>query len=203
MNIFLPSKLPIVILSSPRTGSTLLMNLFNQNFINHNLNVQVFNEPDYSREQKMNKEKMKVFDYHSSVSNNYLLKCHYYRLKLYDQDMITRLLDSGYKIRIRRRNIVNQIASLYVAVKRNKKFHYFDKTYNDISPVEIVESEIDRQINFILEVNMELDNAPVDFDLDLWYEDLEIPHNFTTQIVTPKPCNYEEICNIIQKRLSR
>lgn len=202
MNLPLPSSLPAVILSSPRTGSKLVMNAFHEILLEHNINIQMFDEPDYSKYRNVNNERMSLFTEYAMTSNDYLLKCHYFRLELYDKNVVNNFLTYGYKIRIRRRNVVKQIASQYIAVKRNKTYHYFDKDDCNTGPIEIVESEIDSRSEVILDANSVLDNAPIDFDLDLWYEDLEIPENFSSQIVTPKPSNYLELCDIIQKRLS-
>ena len=172
------NSLPIIILSSPRTGSTML-----GMYIQKKLNLHFFNEPGNAGEQALHK-----FLTFEQVNKKYVLKEHTLRYIQYYPN--TFKIKPAYKIRLRRKNVFEQILSKFVAVSRNKHFYANQETYVP----DIINLDKDRLIdcfNYISKFNIQTNSLSSDFDLDLFYEDLNI--DTQESIPTPKPANAEEV----------
>jgi len=184
------SRLPVVILSSKRTGSTFLT-YYIFNLLKNNYNkLHEFIEPAESNQiQKL----LEVINEHE----NYVLKVHAYDLVTVYPLNIKNIIDTHncFLIRIRRKNIIDQIASHYIASERNI-WGYNKDTQYDTAVKKININRIKRSIGFISIYNQTLDNFPATFDLDIYYEDLPIIDG--NSIKTPKPENYDEICKMIK-----
>ena len=182
------SRLPVIILSSKRTGSTFLTYLVCESLKNDYNNLHEFIEPGISQIEKL----LEVID----NQENYVLKVHAYDLITVYPPKIKNIIDTHncFLIRIRRRNTIDQIASHYIASERNIWGYNNDTLYdNTVKKIDI--NRIKRSIKFISTYNQIIDNFPVTFDLDLYYEDLPIIDG--KSIKTPNPENYDEIWKII------
>ena len=182
------SRLPVVILSSKRTGSTFLTYQVCESLKNDYNNLHEFIEPGISQIEKL----LEVID----NQENYVLKVHAYDLITVYPPKIKNIIDTHncFLIRIRRRNTIDQIASHYIASERNIWGYNNDTLYdNTVKKIDI--NRIKRSIRFISTYNQIIDNFPVPFDLDLYYEDLPIIDG--KSIKTPNPENYDEIWKII------
>lgn len=167
---------PVLILSSPRTGSTVLAN-----FISDNTHRRFFNEPAQSTKS------LHMFLLHDENHKDYVLKEHTLLfLKRYPEKFINQSL---YKIRIRRKNIFEQVLSNYIAV--NRKQFIFHKGTELTDVIKLDENYLCESLEFIKNYNRETDLFRYDIDLDLYYEDLNITESET--IPTPRPLNYEEL----------
>ena len=183
------SRLPVVILSSKRTGSTFLTYHICELLKTDCNNLHEFIEPAESNQME---KLLEVIDYHE----NYVLKVHAYDLITVYPPKIKNIIDTHncFLIRIRRRNTIDQIASHYIASERNIWGYNNDTLYdNTVKKIDI--NRIKRSIKFISTYNQIIDNFPVTFDLDLYYEDLPIIDG--KSIKTPNPENYDEIWKII------
>lgn len=186
-------NIPVMIVSSPRTGSTELANQIHNKF----KDARVFIEPDYDGEKKI-----KEFEEYSRDSNNFIIKIHASNFNRYDQSLLQRFITSPdvYRIRIKRRNIAKQIASYYIAnYGRSMTWHYFNHSTKP-EYIEIDPSEMDNTIKTIKYCNKKLDSTQIDYHLDLVYEDI-LPFTDNKYIITPSPLNYDEILNYIQQRI--
>jgi len=182
--IKLPNNKSILILSSPRTGSTLL-----GQFLSNQLGYKFFNEPS------LNQKNLNDFFIYKDLNNFFVLKEHYRSfVRHYNKNFIN---DNIFVIRIRRKNIVEQVISNYIAVSR-KKFVYL----NDIEPdvISLNDNYLLENFNYIGKQNKDLDNIPFVINCDIFYEDLNIDEGFDT-IPTPKPKNYDELKNWAHKLL--
>ncbi len=183
------SRLPVVILSSKRTGSTFLTYYICESLKNNCDNLHEFIEPAHSNQiQKL----LEVID----NQENYVLKVHAYDLITVYPPKIKNIIDTHncFLIRIRRRNIIDQIASHYIASERNIWGYNKDTLYdNTVKKIDI--NRIKRSIRFISTYNQIINKFPGSFDLDLYYEDLPIIDG--KSIKTPNPENYDEIWKII------
>lgn len=192
-------KLPVLILSTPRSGSTALSSVIWKQENDKHPGCHYFSEPDWLNLDKrsFNIERLNNFYKVCQTTDNFVVKCHYYRfIEFYRQDIRELLLSKAFKIRIRRKNIISQIASMYIAVNRNNKYHY---TIDDsIEPynVPIDENLIKNRIEYSRFSNSLIDNAAIDFDLNLYYEDLE-NLNQSGHIESIKPQNYRQLCDYI------
>ena len=182
------SRLPVIILSSKRTGSTFLTYQVCESLKNDYNNLHEFIEPGISQIEKL----LEVID----NKENFVLKVHAYDLITVYPPKIKNIIDTHncFLIRIRRRNTIDQIASHYIASERNIWGYNNDTLYdNTVKKIDI--NRIKRSIKFISTYNQIIDNFPVTFDLDLYYEDLPIIDG--KSIKTPNPENYDEIWKII------
>lgn len=192
-------KFPTLIISSPRTGSTILGDYISQ----LNDHVKFFSEPHLDRDH------YSEFLEYSKNSNNYILKFHARDLHHYDVN-----LTDFYLIRLRRHDIVNQIASYYLADIRNKFGGYnpdHDEYKNYMnSMVDYDFKLLNIVINSTIKFNRCLDNFDRDFsvtfDQDLWYEDLNFDldksiHDNYRVFKTAYPKNYHLLKIMISKKL--
>jgi hypothetical protein len=143
---------------------------------------------------------MEEFENCVKSNTNYAIKVHArHLLQVYEPQIIDLLLNStnAYRVKIRRKNIIEQIASFYTA-KINNIWMYSD----DNIEVEDILIDIDRikhAIEAINRFNKDLDNIKTTFDLDVFYEDLlPMPNNKHKK--TPKPSNYKTLLDIIENQ---
>ena len=189
--MFTITKTPILILSSPRTGSTVLTAYIKSMC---EKDIGYFQEPDYYGQLEIDK-----FKEYFNHSKNFILKCHFMYLHRYGTTVSEYLLDNAYKIRIRRKDFVKQVASLYIARTRNNQFHYQNKEeLNFVDTISINTRHINQYIMYLKTTNYKLDHASVNFDLDLYYEDLPAI-NDAGFYIAPKPANYDELLDTITK----
>jgi hypothetical protein len=190
-------KFPIIIISSPRTGSTPLAYELKNRY-----NITLFNEP-FNRTAKNVNQNTLLDDQHKLVSfiknndNNFILKLHIHDLHRYPNDILKIINDHQCTlIRIRRRDIVSQVVSLYIETERDIWGYYKDYV-NTETMDEFTNSEIPIKIDLIMcikkviDINNELNKLTYIFDHDVWYEDLIFKDQ--TFITTPKPNNYNLI----------
>lgn len=182
------NKLPLVILSSPRTGSSMILNYLGNL---HNI-PQHFNEPDGNNQ-------MQEFENYAQINNNYAVKIHARHLfKFYQPWVIDQLLNSpdAYRVRIRRKNIIDQIASFYVAKLTNTWSYAVDKTNSSDVPIDII--RIKNAVDIIARFNEDLNTINTTFDLDIFYEDLPpMVDNYYKK--TPRPTNYELVISTVKE----
>lgn len=177
MKYNIPYNKSIVILSSPRTGSTALSLVLEKEF-----KYKFFNEPSFD------KKVLNDFLRYSELGNKFILKEHAFKfIKNYSSDFTT----DNFVIRIGRKNVFEQILSNYIALIR-KKFIYERQVNPDIIPLN--KEHLLRNVEYIEKYNRELENFKGKVDLDLIYEDfIRSPLDIET-IPTPKPNNNEELC---------
>ena len=187
------NKTPIVIISSPRTGSTALGSYLSKVFPN----IKYFPEPDFT-----DKLDLIEFEKHFLLGNDFILKAHAFNFPNYNPEIVKLVCytDLTYKIRIRRKDIAKQIASLYIAQERGEKYHFkYPSDLNDTISIDKI--KILKCIDYIVNKNKILENSDIQFDLDLFYEDIDIPDN--NYYIVPKPTNYNNLYEIVKLLLSR
>lgn len=190
-------KFPIVLISSPRSGSTPLayhlknkykIELFNETFSLHSIN---------SNTESINEERIRLLALLKNNESKFILKIHLDDLKKYPDEII-KLIETHncYLIRVRRKDLLKQCVSLYIESYRNiwgyyKNFIDKDKIDNLISTdIPLRYYKIKQCANRIVKINDELNSLPYVIDQDVWYEDLKFDDTF---IITPKPKNYNDI----------
>jgi len=174
-------KFPIIIIGSPRTGSTVLARYLNSKYPN----LTLFDEPHQEYKTK--------FLNFSKTRSDYILKFHP-GLDEYPEELFI----NATLIRIRRKNLIEQISSWYVAQMRG--FYSYDNLDN-LKLEEFANAPVMIDINILKKAvwsqqqyNNALDNLNLKYDYDLYYEDLP---NLTESIITPKPPNYESIQKLV------
>ena len=185
-------KFPIIILSSPRTFSTPIFDHINRKYEY----VPGFSEPDN------NPQELERFIDHASQSKNFILKIHAVKLSVFSKDFLanTILNPDNFFIRIRRRNLVDQVCSAYIAEMRRVWVYHPGNTEVTESfknqPV-VIDSNLVRSVyRKILKTNQGIDNVDVKFDLDLYHEDMLGLE--TIVVPTPLPTNYSLLQEFIK-----
>jgi hypothetical protein len=212
------TKFPIVILSAPRTGSTALAHEISEQLGD----ILFINEP-FNPHSNKKKELIEI----SSTNQPYVLKTHideflypefFKEVTLEPSMNHQRLLlierikkNECYVVRVRRRNIVDQIASFYIEMTRSSNnvnwkngywfYHKNSKLPDNIyDPLPLNGKHFEYSIYRSLFCNDLLNEFADTIDLDIWLEDVEI--NPRELVRTPKPENYLEIKEAIEKKLN-
>lgn len=186
-----PTKFPIFILSSARVGSNILGSYYKKT---HGL--AAFLDPDSTEDGIQ-----RVIDYRKT-SNRYVVKIHALHARDYPDELMRSLIEEdNFKIRIRRRDRAAQIASCYIANLR-KRWYYTERMKSDqlLKSIPIDYGKIESEIRLIDDYYRAYDDYQLNFDADLWYEDLGIIQE-TELIQTILPSNYEELLLAIRKRI--
>jgi hypothetical protein len=187
--MFSNQRFPALIVSTPRSGSTALALAY----YNNTPAVKLFNElssPEESTE----------FEKYSKKNQQYVLKIHLHDL-LISSEYIQQLAHTPniFKIRIRRRDIIKQIASIYTASERRRFLYPTHRPDNYSVDIEVETVRISYMVQFVKEINYAMENTDIMFDLDVWYEDLLVAE--TVYKRTPRPPQYQELLEEIKRIL--
>lgn len=186
-------KFPIIILSSPRTGSNLLANVLSNNYPD----LKLFLEPDETKN-------MQSFIDYATSNNQYILKLHLKQLYKFPKFINNTIFsNNAFLIRVRRRSIIDQIVSTYIELSRGVWYYNLDtlEKYKD-EKILINTTTINIDIQSTKNYNNVIDTLKINYDLDLYYEDLvEEFGSASTTFITPKPINIDEIYWAIQNQL--
>lgn len=181
-------RLPIVIFSTARSGSSALANHIHRKVDN----VLLFEEPEHDKESISNFLKT------VNETNRYIVKIHSDGFEKYPSDLVEYFIHSPdpYKVCIRRRNQLEQCISLYISLGRQQWSYKKDSEFTE-DTITINEQRIRGAIFWIKRQYLALDRINANFDLTVWYEDFEF--DVTDTIKTPRPNNYDELCASIAK----
>jgi hypothetical protein len=169
----IPDGKSILILSSPRTGSTWLLNNLHKKY-----NYKVFNEPS------LDKYRLNEFFCWYELGQKFLLKEH---TKIFLSQYPKSILENTFTIRISRSNIVGQVLSNYIALA-NKSFSNTNAIQQDII---MDRQKLKENYNYIQHHNFLTKNLDFHVDMDLLYEELEFENDGSKPSVKPK--NYDEL----------
>jgi LPS sulfotransferase NodH len=174
-------RYPVVILASPRSGSTALANHIHGKLED----VLLFQEPDSILPWFSNFLKT------AKTTNQYVVKIQTNRLNLYPKEMLDYLIHSSepYRVCIRRRNKIEQSLSRYIATTRNKWVYQTTGIIEDI--ILINSARIKKHIRLLETEIAILDSIGAAYDATIWYEDFDFSE--LDGVKTPKPKNYEEL----------
>ena len=104
-------------------------------------------------------------------------------------------------VRLRRKNVTEQITSMYISIVRDKWSYINENSYSYNSEVLPFDDEIlETQIRYTLAQNDlcdQLENT-CEIDYDLYYENI-IDSFETVLSPTPKPANYEDLYNWVDR----
>lgn len=192
------TQLPILIVSTPRSGSTAL--LFHIKEMNPGLHI--FNEPSQDQE---------IQELQSWVAS----RNHDYILKLHVNDLITvgitaNNLHQYYSIRLLRQDTISQITSLYISTQRKKYYYtqyetqaqYWHDYKND--PVTLDADNMLACCKTIIHATNSL-NQMTGTNLDIVYEDVQdmlYSSGAIAPVVAPKPANYQQIKQLARRMLA-
>jgi hypothetical protein len=180
-------KWPVVIFASPRTGSTAL----GYHIVNNYPQIKYYNEPN------LRPDELEEFAEFFKLNNNYILKLMGSSIPMFPksvQDII--FSDKVFKIKMNRRNIVNQIASFYIARNRDAwSYIQIDEKYNNLMDTNIIIDlgKVRDNIEIIIKERNIIDK--IETDIELFYEDFINFQSLT--IKTPLPANYSLLIDTI------
>lgn len=191
--MFYTNKRPILILSTPRTGSTVLSEYVKK--CCNDPSIRIFDEPENPTPSPRLDNFLKFYP----TSENFILKTHLLNIHNYPSDISTFLTtsDSVFKIRIQRKDVIKQIASFYIATMRGRWHFRSENASTIINTVPIDIQLLSGHVQYITKANKVIQESTIRFDLDLIYEDLPKMDNLT-YYVNPKPTNYQEILDAIK-----
>lgn len=189
MNLIEPNRKPILIISTPRTGSTALLHTMVEKYGYKNW----FSEPDYTPNLH------NIDDFHNFFDNSkdFIVKIHALNLKKYRPDVQDYLKSSPdpYRIKIQRRDIIAQIVSLYILRITNKlhtrpweKQKEFYVTIDDKKIIDTIQT-ITEHLNYY-QTNFN------SVDQILYYEDLLLTDSMV--IKNLQPTNYDVLYKTVQ-----
>ena len=182
------SKLPVIVIAPPRSGSSVICAQ-----IGLELNLPHYNDITYADNYS---EIENCFSYIKN-NNNYVMKFHAFDMHKYPKWLLNKIKSGEtYNIKVERKDFFSHVASTYIAEVRNL-YHYDHvnvKSYNDI--IELCLPKMWHCILRILKAKKELDKLDVTFDQVVAYEDHQ--YNDDVCIKTPLPTNYEEIIEFIK-----
>jgi len=186
------TKFPIIIIATPRTGST----AFTDHLAAKYPKLKVWKEPDNIPEE------LSDFLNYAKNNNDFILKVLINSLVRYPIWFKIKIYTNAYHlIKLKRKSLVEQVASHYVATNRNIWCYHkenFDKWQSKIQgPINIDESAIKKTIksvkSYINYIN------PLVCDNTFFYEDMTDLNS--QEIKTPKPANYIDLINKIEDML--
>lgn len=192
------TKFPAVVFSSPRSGCTALAN-----YLSFKNDLMFFNENVNSK-----------FVEYASTNSNYLLKVmmEYVIDGRFSEKDLPRWLkdyllsDNVFKIRISRNNLIDQVASKYVARERDQYMYHRNsvelyRSYEHF-PVNINMPLLINDLRDMRKCNIGLKYYNTKYDLDLIYENL--PYFEEAECVKSLlPTNYNELKQEIANNLNR
>ena len=196
---------PIFIVSTPRSGSNIFLELVKKEFPG----IKTFSEPDTSAGI------MSGLVNAIEINRQFITKIHILHLARkcsdtmlhYDSHVKEFLLsDKTFKVAIKRKDIISQIVSRYIAVSRDTWF-YSDERARDNANNNIGISTCLMQtcIDVTLENVSLMQNTAV--DMEYYYEDIIAKFNndvpSTYNLRSPKPANYQLIVDLAIDLLAR
>jgi hypothetical protein len=187
-------KFPIVILSAARCGSGALGYFLSK----LHPNIDFWNEPNFDPKE------MALFLENAKHNDSYILKIMSSSVKQFPKDFQEKIFDGTFfTIKLKRQDLIKQIASRYVAINRNK-WHYVPQDqldYDSTADMEIDVPVINDCIKLIKFDNLLLNSFPPG-NLNYSYE--QIKDLITEQSVvvkTPYPTNYDNVIAAVTNRL--
>lgn len=162
------TRWPCVIISNWRVGSTgLLFHIADQ----YSKITQAYSEPLIKVNGNFRNPSLRYFLLKSKNLEQILVKFHGWQLLTDPSAPYVKLLEADtFKIKISRRNIIDQITSYYISLK--SKFTY-DKGLTHSRPeISVNELEIYKCVDRIVRSNIIVDKLKVRYDLELFFEDV-------------------------------
>lgn len=177
---------PIAIVCAQRTGSTALSDCLARQY-----NLTNFEEafhPEYPQS---------AVDL--SMQPRFLFNVKHDQINNSNFHQILNLYNQSFRIRLRRRDVVKQIASYYLLFV-TKIPHYKNQTPPaSLNEIDINMKQLSYCVQSIKKCNHGLDTWSHPVDADLFYEDLNFEN--TVLHVYPKPSNYNVLIELVTKML--
>ncbi len=175
--------LPVVIISSPRTGSTALSLTLHEK-----LGGVLFNEPG------LDSLKLNSFLRHAAMKKDFILKEHVSTLlKNYPNFDTT----GCTVIRIKRKDFISQVVSSYISLRRKTWFYTENSQAYQEEIIAYDENSLKECFSYIKNQNYICDNYKGRVDIELCYEDILTEFSNSQKTLLPK--NYTDIVEWAKK----
>ena len=188
-------RLPIVVIGTgPRCGSTPYVELLSQQ-----LNLPAFYEPWCDR-VCTDLSYLQIYNQYlefKKQSNKYIVK--FWLADLEHRSPYQSYIKNGYKILLMRRDIVSQIASLYIAEYRDK-YHTLKEDQDLSYTVAIEPKDISISIRYLTRSLFLAEHCTI-FDARIYYEDIDFSSLKSPYKKTIQPSNLAELKQEIEKQL--
>lgn len=188
-------RLPIVVIGTgPRCGSTPYVELLSQQ-----LNLPAFYEPWCDR-VCTDLSYLQIYNQYLEFkrqSNKYIIK--FWLADLEHRSPYQSYIKNGYKILLMRRDIVSQIASLYIAEYRDK-YHTLKEDQDLSYTVAIEPKDISISIRYLTRSLFFAEHCNI-FDARIYYEDIDFSSLKSPYKKTIQPSNLAELKQEIEKQL--
>lgn len=207
--MLLIKKFPVIIVATPRTGSTALLKKVAQEYSLRQIAEpympikEILNLPTH-KQKGIASDRQKLLSCLEKNENKFVLKLMVSELS-YITPYPNILQTEAYKIQLMRQNVDQQIASLYIATE-TARYHQTanQQVFDFILPIK--KMQLINCIETIYHSNFICENLPYRFDQKIWYEDLGfMPNAYTADgsymTITCKPTNYNEILQEINNLL--
>jgi LPS sulfotransferase NodH len=175
INFNIPKDKHIVVYSNYRTGSTAFCDFLSKEtgLVNHD---EVFHSNIPFKKQHLT-QSPSIF----KIMPDHIVPAEF-----------TDLVSNGFKIGIKRRSLVDQIASYYIC-HMTKIWHYKqdDILNNGMYNIEIVDTELVNVITYILELHDTYHTSGIQKDIEFYYEDVLDIFSGSKYIRYKKPDNYQ------------
>ena len=199
-------KLPIAIISTMRSGSTALLWEYYERLIPITDSITILNEPkvilpttkEYIDNLIIKSDIYTVQEFTSQFQNkNLIVKAHAYDIINYWQYLKNYVFNkfksnNFYVVRIRRRNLVEQSISAYIAILK--------KNWNpnkELKAIPIRYGLLKFTVNMVKKYNDSCDNFDYSFNEDLFYEDLNLATKRITKSI--KVENYDKLYSLTKQ----
>ena len=200
--MFTIDKFPVVIVAAPRTGSTALLKKIVAAYGLHQIiepymPVNEILHLSSKKQAGVARDRHTLSDFLKNQQDKFALK--FMPSEISYQTPYPLILNSSdtYKIKLLRKNVDKQIASLYIATETSR---YHQTTKDKIETFELPLKKLNllNCMETICHANFICDNLPYFFDIQIYYEELG---NITDAVTadggvltyTQKPINYDEI----------
>lgn len=180
--MFRKLELPIVIISSIRTGSTALIFELEKFFLEKGITPVVLSEPKVVR----NKSDSLLPFFQAINTNNFIIKIHAFDLRYYPSYFLKKIANNEFNlIRLRRKSIVDQYISLYISLYTQIWYNNDDTNEQlEYTNIKISQDLLEKTIENANKWNQAVDECPFKFVLDLYYEDLQFLRTRTVKRVS-------------------
>lgn len=195
MDIYNINKFPIVIIANSRTGSTALANKIAKIYNITNFSDGAYIEPH--KHKRHVKQLWKDFVLH----NNKKIVVKMIAYQIGQAYMYEQILNAdSFKIKLLRRNKVDEITSAYIAKERGL-YHQKKDDVIDNSDIPINEERIALAIDRVMKVEKIIDELDYVFDLELYYEDLTFDDYDISDVKSTVPKNINDIKEAVRNML--
>lgn len=177
--INVPNDKSVIIFTNPRTGSYAVSETVHKQLDDR---YTLFQGPSYDK-----KNLNKFFIFHEA-KKPYILKEHSLHFhQWYPDNFIT---DQHFIIRLRRKNVLDQIVSNYIARYRKGWVRFTDEHLAENIPMD--EQSLLKDFDWINTYNKETEKLPYKVDLEMYFEDMNFPDDLSIR-PSPKPLNHTEL----------